>query len=149
MKNSQPAIPLPPPVRVGKSKSRNRSYLGAPSEHQLQVRVLEILAYTKRPEIFVFAIPNQSNRHIRNAVRMKAEGLRSGIADLCILFPRDEGSVAWLELKKRGGSLTDEQKGFRAICQRLGIRWAVAKSVEEALAVLQGWGVLKPGVVIL
>nr|WP_249792371.1 VRR-NUC domain-containing protein [Bradyrhizobium sp. BRP22] len=111
--------------------------------------MLTILAYAKREEIFVFAIPNQSNRRIRNAVRMKAEGLRSGIADLCFLFPSAEGAVAWLELKARGGALSDEQKGFRAICQRLGIRWGMAKSVEQALEILRGWNVLKPGVVIL
>ena len=120
-----------------------------PSEHSLQSRLLDILSYAARPEIYYFAIPNQSNRHINNAVKMKSEGVRSGIPDLCLMFPIEEGAVAWLEMKARTGSLSVAQMGFRAICGRLGHRWAMARSVEEALDVLRGWSVLKKNAVIL
>jgi len=120
-----------------------------PSEHTLQSRLIDILTYAARPEIYYFAIPNQSNRHINNAMKMKAEGVRSGIPDLEFLFPADEGYVAWLEMKTRTGSLSVAQMGFRAWCERNGHRWAMAKSVEEALDVLRAWNVLKPGAVIL
>jgi hypothetical protein len=117
-----------------------------PSEHSLQVQLLKILTYALRPDIRVIAIPNQSNRHINNAVKMKAEGIMRGVTDLLFLFPIDEGAVGWLEMKTRKGALSDHQIGFSAICARLGHRWALARSVEEAIDVLRGWNALKPGV---
>lgn len=113
-----------------------------PSEHKIQVRLLDYLAYAARADIYYFAIPNQSNRHIQNAVKMKAEGVRSGIADLCFMFP--QGRVGWLEMKKPGGTLSDNQKNFRDICKALSHDWAIAKSVDEALAILTKWDALKP-----
>src|SRR6266478_1489760 len=99
-----------------------------PSEHLIQVRLCDYLAYAKRDDVYFFAVPNQSNRHISNAAKMKAEGVRSGIADLCFMMPG--GRVGWLEMKKPGGTLSDTQKNFRDICARLGHAWGLAKSVD-------------------
>lgn len=112
------------------------------SEHKIQVKLLDYLALAARSDVYYFAVPNQSNRHIQNAVKMKAEGVRSGIADLCFMFPA--GRVAWLEMKKPGGSLSVTQKTFRDICLSLGHTWGTAKSVDEALALLTKWDALKP-----
>jgi hypothetical protein len=120
-----------------------------PSEHAIQTRLFGVLRYAARQDTYNFAIPNAGRRSFKVAQQMKAEGLRAGVADLCFMLPAAEGAVAWLEMKKRGGSLSVEQTGFRAICERLGHRWAMAKSVEEALDVLRGWNVLKPWGAIL
>jgi hypothetical protein len=116
--------------------------IAEPSEHLIQVRLCDYLAYAKRPDVYFFAVPNQSNRHISNAARMKAEGVRSGISDLIFMLPA--GRVAFLEMKKPGGSLSDTQKNFRDICLALGHTWGLAKSVDEALALLTEWDALKP-----
>jgi hypothetical protein len=113
-----------------------------PSEHLIQVRLCDYLRFALRSEAYFFAIPNQSNRHISNAAKMKAEGVKSGITDLCFMLPA--GRVAWLEMKKPGGSLSDTQKVFRDLCAVLGHTWGVAKSVDEALALLTAWDALKP-----
>lgn len=112
------------------------------SEHKIQVQLLDYLVLAARQDIYYFAVPNQANRHIRNAVKMKAEGVRSGVADLCFMFPA--GRVAWLEMKKPGGSLSATQKTFRDICLSLGHTWGTAKSVDEALDLLTKWDALKP-----
>jgi hypothetical protein len=117
-------------------------------EHQTQVRLLGILTYAMRPELRVIAIPNQGKRSIITGRAMKAEGLTAGVADLLFMFPADEGSVGWLEMKAKKGSMKDTQHGFHAICDRLGHRWAMARSVHEALVVLRGWNALRPNVVI-
>ena len=116
-----------------------------PSEHSLQSQLLKELTYKLRRELRVLAIPNQSNRHINNAVRMKAEGMMRGAADLLFMFPVSEGAVGWLEMKRRTGSLSDHQHGFKSICAMLGHRWAMARSVDQALDVLRGWNALKAG----
>ncbi len=120
-----------------------------PSEHVIQMRLVSALAYMLRPEIFFFAVPNQSNRRIANAVKMKSEGLKSGVSDLVFLFPTDEGVIGWLEMKRPGETLSKTQEDFRDVCLRLGHRWAMACSVEEAIEVLHGWGALRADVQII
>jgi hypothetical protein len=114
----------------------------APTEHKLQVALVDYLAYAAKPEIFYFAIPNQGNRHIMNATKMKAEGVRSGVADLCFMLPA--GRVAWLEMKTAKGALSETQKAFRDRALALGHHWALARSVDEAIEHLTAWGVMKP-----
>jgi len=122
--------------------ARINGQLVNPSEHQIQCRLMDYLAYAARPEVYYFAIPNQGNRHIYNASKMKSEGVRSGVADLCFMLPG--GKVGWMEMKKPGGYLSDTQKQFRDRCALLGHHWALAKSVNEALEYLTSWDALKP-----
>lgn len=110
-------------------------------EHKIQVALMDYLAIAARPEIYYFAIPNQSNRHIANAARMKAEGVRAGSPDLCFLLPA--GRVAWLEMKAPNGTLSAAQREFCNRAQALGHLWAMARSVDEALPHLTAWGVMK------
>lgn len=112
-----------------------------PSEHKIQVALLDYLMFAGRKDLYWFAIPNQSNRHIQNAAKMKAEGVRSGIPDLCFLL--EQGRVAWLEMKTQVGRLSDTQKAFRDRALALGHYWAMARSVDEAIPHLTEWGVLK------
>ena len=111
------------------------------SEHKIQTALIEYLTLNAKPEILYFAIPNGGLRNIRVAQRMKAEGLRPGVADLCFMLP--QGKCAWLELKTKTGQLSDQQHGFKTRCRELGHLWAMARSVEEAIPHLAAWNVLK------
>lgn len=121
----------------------------APSEHKIQASLDIILRYGARPEIYWFAIPNAGRRTYQAAAKLKAEGMKAGVADLCFLTPLDEGAVAFLELKTIGGSLSVAQRAFAAICRRLGIRWATAKTLDEALHVMRDWNILRPNFEVL
>ena len=111
-------------------------------EHQFQCELMAYLAVNKRPELVVFAIGNGELRHINVAKRLKAEGVLPGVADICIMM--EEGQVAWLELKAKGGRMSDEQLGFQAQCKRLGHPYACVDSMGYATIVLMSWRVLKP-----
>jgi hypothetical protein len=111
-------------------------------EHKIQVALMDYLVIALKPDAYVFAIPNQANRHISNAVKMKAEGVRAGVPDLCFIMP--EGRAAWVEMKTPKGSLSQPQREFRDRCMRLGHPWAMCRSVDEALKVLTEWDLLKP-----
>lgn len=130
------------PAKPRKFRVIDASKPAGPSEHKIQAALVDYLYYAARPDIYYFAIPNQANRHIHNAVKMKAEGVRSGVADLCFMLP--QGRVGWLEMKKPGGSMSDTQRQFRDICKSLGHLWGLAKSVDEALELLTEWDALKP-----
>ena len=111
------------------------------SEHSLQVTVLAYLTYRAKPDVNVIAIPNAARRSLRMGARMKAEGLQSGVADLCIMLPG--GRVAWLELKTTKGRQSIAQKGFEAKCKRLDHPYALARTLDEAIAALTQWKALK------
>ena len=110
-------------------------------EHAFQMQVMNYLDYYGRRELFWFAIPNGGKRHPATAVRLKQEGVKPGVADICIML--DQGRSAWLELKAKHGTLSDAQVGFGAKAHRLGHRWTCVRSMAEAEAILSNWKVLR------
>jgi hypothetical protein len=111
------------------------------SEHKLQTMVVDYLNVAALPGVFAFAIPNAARRSYSLGRRMAAEGLMSGVADLCVMLPA--GRVGWLEMKTATGRQSVEQKGFQARCLRLNHPYAVARTFDEATKVLRTWGALK------
>jgi hypothetical protein len=116
-------------------------YRSLTPEHDLQKAVLRLLEAKGVKNLYWFAIPNAGKRTPREGARMKAEGMRAGVADICVMM--DEGTTGWLELKTGKGRQTVEQKAFEAICKRLRHDYAVVRSVEEAEQVLRNWWVHK------
>jgi hypothetical protein len=113
----------------------------ATSEHQLQSTLCEYLRLNLRPDCDFYAVPNGGHRHIRVAVRLKAEGVKRGIPDLHIMMPG--GRLVYLEMKIKGGSLSADQRAFRDMARSLGFEWGMAKTFEEAKAFLASIGALK------
>jgi len=95
------------------------------------------------PAVFVGAVPNGGFRLGSEAIRLKAEGVRSGVTDLFFLAPN--GVSAWLETKTETGGLSDFQKGFRAICLRNGHLWGMYRTVDEGIEQVRAWGYLRKG----
>jgi hypothetical protein len=104
--------------------------------------VLDYLTYNAHRDLYWFAIPNAARRSLRMGARMKAEGLQSGVADLCIMLP--DGKVIWLELKTGKGRQSLAQKGFQARCERLGHPYGLVWTFDDAVAFLDKHGVIKP-----
>jgi hypothetical protein len=65
---------------------------------------------------FAYAIPNGGKRHIAVARKLKAEGQRAGILDVCIPAARRGYHAMYVEFKAGKNKLTDEQKKF---CEHL------------------------------
>ncbi|MGY3278168.1 VRR-NUC domain-containing protein [Bradyrhizobium sp. S3.7.6] len=114
-----------------------------PSEHTIQAKLWQIVTICKCDDVTAFKIPNEGRRGFRAAAMAKAEGLVAGVPDLEFVLPPN-GRAAFLELKKRTGSLSVAQIGFSAQLKRSGALWAVAYSLEEAASILIDWNVLKP-----
>lgn len=111
------------------------------SEHKLQVSLIAYLAIAGRKDLHWFAVPNGGHRHIAQASRLKAEGVRSGTPDLCFML--EDGRVGWLEMKTEKGRLGPAQIAFKEIAERLGHHWGLARNLDEAIAHLRTWGALK------
>jgi hypothetical protein len=71
------------------------------------------------------AIPNGGARHPAVAGKLKAEGVKRGIPDLMLTIPVPPYHGLFIEMKARGGRLTEEQReqiarlqarGYHAVC---------------------------------
>ena len=110
------------------------------SEHQLQASLCEYLRVAQ-PELLHFAVGNGGRRPIGVAKKLKAEGVMPGVSDLIFVLP--EGRTAFLEMKVKGGRLSDEQKVFRDAVTARGHVWGIAKTFDEAMLFLRLIGALK------
>lgn len=78
-----------------------------PSEHAEQVTFVNWFRL-QYPDVLIFAIPNGEKRHIATAIKLKEEGVVSGIPDLYI----PEWKI-WIEMKRsKGGKISKEQKSI-------------------------------------
>ena len=123
------------------SMSANAYRIVSTEEHDIQVALLEYVALRGRKDMFVFAIPNAGRRSPRVGRRMKAEGLKAGIADLCFML-KDQ-RVAWMELKTETGRYSPAQKKFRAICDALNHVYLQPRSLDQAIKMLKNLGLVK------
>lgn len=97
----------------------------------------------KYPELAVlYAVPNGARTSIRTARKLKAEGLKAGVPDLCLPVARgiDHTSAyhgLYVELKRtRGGTVSPEQRGWHEALRAQGYRVVVARGAAEAIAVI-------------
>ncbi|UPG86835.1 VRR-NUC domain-containing protein [Luteibacter aegosomatis] len=95
-----------------------------PTEHEEQAALMEWAGINavRAPELrLLFAIPNGAalaskstgpgRRFSRQAMKLRAEGLKSGVPDLCLPVARGKYHGLFIEMKRvKGGTLSPEQK---------------------------------------
>lgn len=116
-----------------------------PSEHQEQVSVFREAAIRAKSDprwSMLFAIPNGGKRSIGVAVKMKAEGVKSGVPDMFLPIPVGSYCGMFVELKKRqGGQISSSQREFlRALDPRYCavVANGAEQAIEKILAYLEG-----------
>ena len=104
-------------------------------EDALQVAVMTWWAH-QYPEFagLLFAVPNGGQRNAREGARLKLGGVVSGVSDLILLVPRPH--ILLLELKVKGGKLSDAQKSWLAKAAGQGHTTAVAYDFHAAKAAI-------------
>ena len=103
---------------------------------QLQISVVDHLKIRARPEIVWHHTPNGELRDKRTAAKLKAMGTLAGVADLTFVFPVRH-PVVYLELKARGGKLTEAQCKFRDRVRALGHVYEWTDSIDDAIRILR------------
>lgn len=106
-------------------------------EHNEQVLLMQWWALACKqwniPEECLFAIPNGGQRNIIVASRLKAEGVRSGIPDLFLAYPKGDKHGLFIEMKKiKGGRTSENQKKVIAMLNKNGYYAVVANGFEWA-----------------
>jgi hypothetical protein len=109
-------------------------------EQQIQKALVEHLRLRAQRDVFWFACENGGYRTAIEAVVLKSCGIKPGVPDLILIRG---GRCHGLELKALGGKLSRAQRIAHEEMRAAGAEVAVATGIDEALASLEDWGLLK------
>lgn len=93
----------------------------------------------KYPELaMLYHIPNEGKRSVRTGARLKAEGLRAGVPDICLPVAKNGHHGLYIELKRRRNSrVTQEQMQWIGDLAAQGYVAAVCRGCDEAISLIQ------------
>ena len=95
--------------------------LPAPKESDEQIALFEWAALQQRryPELeLLYHIPNGGHRHKTTAMRLKAEGVKAGVPDLCLPVPKSIYAGLYIELKAgKNKTTTNQNKWLKTLAQ--------------------------------
>lgn len=112
------------------------------TEHDEQVALFRwaSLQSGAHPELrLMYAIPNGGQRHIAVAAKLKAEGVKAGVPDICLPVPRGGFGALYIELKAVGGRLSAAQTDAMDALRKAGNAAYVAFGWNEASQVLSNY----------
>lgn len=109
-------------------------------EHLEQVTLFRWVGYQTKahPELsLLFAIPNGGLRSKATAAKLKAEGVKAGVPDICLPVARGEYHGLWIELKAGRNKPTPQQVQWHMRLSQQGYRVAVCYGWEAARDVIE------------
>ena len=101
------------------------------SEHDEQVALFEWSDWKANQDPaygLMHAVPNGGHRHKAVAAKMKAEGVKAGVPDICLPVPRGGYHGMYVELKVGDNQPTEQQE------------WWLERLAEQGYIVVVAWG---------
>ena len=90
------------------------------------------------PELrWLFHVPNGGSRNKQEAVKFKQMGVKAGVSDLCLPYPKGIYCGLFIEMKYGNKRQQDTQKEFLADMAAAGHFVATCYSAEEAIKVIE------------
>lgn len=90
------------------------------------------------PELrWLFHVPNGGSRNKQEAVKFKQMGVKAGVSDLCLPYPKGIYCGLFIEMKYGNNRQQDTQKEFLANMAAAGHFVATCYSAEEAIKVIE------------
>lgn len=124
--------------------STSADYKRSSKELQIHIAVAALLRLAADPRTIWYHPANEGERSVAAGAKLKAMGMLPGVADFALVLPGGQG--AFLEIKTLDGDQSPEQRAFEALCVKAGVPYAVAHSLDEAKAILEGWQALRSNV---
>lgn len=110
-----------------------------PTEHEEQVQLFRWAALRRDLDL-MYAIPNGGERDVRVARKLKAEGVKAGVPDICLPVSRGGHHGLYIELKRRkGGRISAEQLRWLDVLMHEGYACAVCLGWQEAMQVIEDY----------
>ena len=127
-----------------------KRYRAEQREHKEQVALFEwadlMVRTGSHPELaLLYAIPNGGRRDIQTAQRLKREGVRPGVLDVCLPVPRGSYAALYIEMKRPedlvrpAGVVSKEQKWWLTHLADAGNLACVCYGWTEARDVIVGY----------
>jgi hypothetical protein len=99
----------------------------------------------RQQERWFHSIPNGENRDTVTAARLKATGVKSGVADTFLPEPCGAYHGLYVELKTPTGRLSENQKEFIAAMRARGYCVVVLDTLEAFQTLIPDYLALAPG----
>nr|DAH33307.1 MAG TPA: Nuclease [Caudoviricetes sp.] len=109
------------------------------SEDTEQIAVIQWTQYNvnHHPELkWLHHVPNGGSRNRLEAVKLKQMGVKAGVADLCLPYPKGIYCGLYIEMKFGNNRQQDTQKEFLADMAAAGHFVATCYSAEEAISII-------------
>lgn len=107
-------------------------------EDDLQIAVVNQLFYGYRKYIW-FHVPNGGKRNAREAARFKRMGVMAGVADIIVQEPKGGYPGLNIELKNKGGRLSEKQIEYLNKATERGYLCAVVYSFDACMKLIKDY----------
>lgn len=127
-------------VKAQLPKQKRATKPKPPTEHAEQCAVIEWAEEHKAqyPVLrWLHAIPNGGKRHVAVALKLKAEGVKSGVADLFLPHAAQGYHGLYIEMKRKGGRQQESQIDFEVFCLKQGYSCETCEGADEAIKILK------------
>ena len=116
---------------------RARKPTNAHPEEDLQAACVEWFRYAWRKYWrLLFAVPNGGSRNAKEAANLKRSGVVPGVADLLLLVPNKYYGALCIEMKAGKNEQSDAQKEWESAAVEAGNQYAVCRSVDEFMDIV-------------
>jgi len=85
------------------------------------------------PDSLIFAVPNGGKRNIREAIRLKRQGVTAGVSDLIFIH---RGNVYFFEVKTDEGRQSLLQNQFEKFVIKQRFKYFIVRSAAEVLTII-------------
>ena len=118
------------------------------SEDTEQINVIQWSLWNmkKYPELkWLYHTPNGGSRNRIEAVKLKQMGVKAGVSDLCLPYPKGIYCGLFLEMKYGNNRKTENQKEFLNDMAAAGHFVGTCYSAEEAIQIIEKYLKLEDG----
>lgn len=116
-----------------KSAKKKRTVSHEEADIQSEFFAQAKIFFPRIPEKLLFAVPNGGSRNKLEAINLKRQGVKSGVADVLLLIPKGGFASLCLEFKTKTGKQSPEQKEFQKQAEKCGSKYVIVRSVKEAI----------------
>ena len=110
------------------------------SEDTEQINVMSWANWNinRHPELkWLFHVPNGGSRNKAEAIKFKQMGVKAGVSDLCLPYPRGVYNGLFVEMKFGKNRLQETQKAFQSDMIDAGHFVATCYGAEAAIKVIE------------
>jgi hypothetical protein len=117
---------------------KNKFPVPTEAEEQITLFSWAEIQSGKYPELnLLYHVPNGGSRHKAEAGRLRAEGVKAGVPDLCLPVARGEYHGLYIELKRqRGGKASSFQTEWLSALSAQGYKAALCCGWQQAAEVI-------------